>query len=38
LKAGLLEEKKEKALEDWLESRKKAAAIKINEDAIERLK
>jgi len=38
LKKSLLEEKKEKALEDWLEGRKKAAAIKINEDAIERLK
>lgn len=38
LKAGLLEEKKERALEEWLEGRKKAAAIKINEDAIERLK
>lgn len=38
LKAGLLEEKKEKALEDWLESRKKAASIRINEDAVERLK
>jgi hypothetical protein len=38
LKMSLLEEKKEKALEDWLESRKKAAAISINEEAIERLK
>lgn len=38
LKASLLEEKKEKALEEWLEGRKKAASIKINEDAVERLK
>lgn len=38
LKAALLEEKKERALEDWLEGRKKAASIKINEDAVERLK
>ena len=27
----------ERVLEDWLEARKKAAAIKVNEDAIERL-
>lgn len=38
LKTSLLEQKKEKALEEWLESRKKAASIKINEDAVERLK
>lgn len=38
LKASLLEEKKEKALEEWLEGRKKAASIKIDEDAVERLK
>ncbi len=38
LKASLLEEKKEKALEEWLEDRKKAAFIKINEEAVERFK
>ena len=37
LRTSLLEEKKERVLEDWLEARKKAAAIKVNEDAIERL-
>lgn len=37
LKSSLLEEKKERVLEDWLEARKKASRIKINEDAIERL-
>jgi hypothetical protein len=37
LRTSLLEEKKERALEDWLEARKKAAAIKVYEDAIERL-
>lgn len=36
LKASLLEEKKERVLEEWLESRKKAAKIKVNEDIIER--
>lgn len=38
LKANLLEEKKEGVLEEWLEGRKKAAAIKVNKDAIERFK
>ena len=37
LRTSLLEEKKERVLEDWLEARKKSAAIKVNEDAIERL-
>lgn len=38
LKASLLEEKKEQVLEEWLEGRKKAAVIKVNEDTIERFK
>jgi len=38
LRAILLEEKKAAALEEWLEGRKKAAAIRVDKDAIERLK
>lgn len=38
LRTRLLEEKKERALEEWLEGRKKAAAIRVDKDAIERLK
>lgn len=38
LKASLLEEKKERVLEDWLEARKRGSSIKVNEDAIERLR
>lgn len=38
LRSSLLEEKKERVLEDWLEARKKASKIEVDEDAVERLK
>lgn len=38
VKSKLLEEKKARALDEWIEARKKAASIKVYRDAIERLR